>query len=210
MENKQEAELAGNYYDKYNSSNLIVRKLMKEFFLSLDRLIDLTDIPGGYVLEAGCGEGNIIEHISQRLKKKNKDTFFTAFDISEKVIERAKQDFPEIDFRVHNIYDPLDRSKNYNLVICSEVLEHLETPQNAIHNLMPYSDKFIFSVPHEPIWRIMNIVRGKYIVDLGNTPGHIQHFSKKRFKTMLEECGLIVLSYETPLPWLMVYCKKRI
>jgi hypothetical protein len=30
-------------------------------------------------------------------------------------------------------------------------------------------------VPREPIWRIGNMARGRYLGDLGNTPGHIQH-----------------------------------
>lgn len=46
MENNQKTEFEGNYYDKYNSSNFIVRGLMKGFFASLNRLIDLAEIRG--------------------------------------------------------------------------------------------------------------------------------------------------------------------
>lgn len=74
---------------------------------------------------------------------------------------------------------------------------------------MNYGDRFILSVPNEPIWRIMNMVRGKYIRDFGNTPGHIQHFSMKAFKQMIEGCGLYVVKKSKPLPWLMVYCEKN-
>ena len=210
MENNQKTEFEGNYYDKYNSSNFIVRGLMKGFFASLNRLIDLAEIRGGIILEAGCGEGIISEHVFQKIKQERKKNIIVkAFDISERIIECAKNDYPEFDFRVHDIYEALDESQYFDLVICSEVLEHLELPKKAVLNLMQYSDEFIFSVPHEPIWRTMNMARGRYLADWGNTPGHIQHFSKKGFKRMMEECGLMVLEYETPLPWLMVYCKKR-
>ncbi len=84
----------------------------------------------------------------------------------------------------------------------------MERPEDAVKNLMRISKEFIFSVPMEPIWRMMNLARGKYIQDLGNTSGHIQHFSKRSFKKVLVECGLEVVCWETPLPWLIVYCRK--
>ena len=43
----------------------------------------------------------------------------------------------------------------------------------------------LLSVPKEPIWRICNMARGKYWKDLGNTPGHIQHWTKKKFCRMV-------------------------
>lgn len=141
------------------------------------------------------------------MQKKVEGVLIDAFDISEKVIREAEEEYSGIHFFVHNIYDG-QGGKQYDLIVCSEVLEHMEQPKNGIRNLMKNGEKFIFSVPHEPVWRMMNVARGKYIRDLGNTPGHIQHFTKKSFYRMLTECGLEVIQYERPLPWLMVYCRK--
>lgn len=170
---------------------------------------------GGYCLEAGCGEGNIIEHLKRQIDLSKAQVKFDAFDVSEKLIEKNRIMHPGISFFQQNIYDeinpdylPNDGNK-YDLIVCSEVLEHIEKPKDAILNLMRYGDRFIISVPHEPIWRAMNMVRGKYLSALGNTPGHIQHFSEKSFRNMLSECGLVVLNMRKPLPWLMAYCIKR-
>ena len=39
----------------------------------------------------------------------------------------------------------------------------------------------LVSVPREPLWRGLNMARGAYLRDLGNTPGHVNHWSKRAF-----------------------------
>ena len=205
----------GNYYDKYGSNNPIVKLLMNGFFSSLARMLNASEIAvrGGYCLEAGCGEGNVTKHMSEWISEHNNEVEYMAFDISEKLIKDNSVRYKDIKFFTHNIYEELDKNNlsdvdTFDLIVCSEVLEHLEKPDVAVKNLMNYGDRFIFSVPNEPIWRIMNMARGKYIKSFGNTPGHIQHFSKNRFIRMIRDCGLRVVKIEKPLPWLMIYCEK--
>lgn len=160
------------------------------------------------VMEAGCGEGNVSNLVWQYLKCKGYDVDFEAFDISDKIIKEASRGNPNIIFSVNNIYS-IHSEKKFDLLICSEVCEHLEMPRKAIEELKKLSSEFIFSVPNEPIWRILNMVRGKYIRRLGNTPGHIQHWSKRKFVKMLkDECKLEPVLIKAPLPWTMVYCRK--
>ena len=65
------------------------------------------------------------------------------------------------------------------------------------------SRKILVSVPREPIWRILNMARGAYIKDLGNTPGHLNHWSKRSFVQMLKGYGRVD-AVLTPFPWTMV------
>lgn len=203
----------GNYYDKYGSGNPIVKKLMSGFFSAFDDMLEASQIAnrGGCCLEAGCGEGHVTEHVSDWILSSEVNIRFSAFDISQKLIDDNQIRLPQVDFWSHDIYKPLESEhlpdeRGFDLIICSEVLEHMERPKDALKNLMDYGNRFIISVPHEPIWRIMNMARGKYLKDLGNTPGHIQHFSAQTFCEMLRECGLEVVELEKPLPWLMAYC----
>lgn len=206
-----EVQPEGNYYNKYEASNPIEKILMNNFFNELYRSIDLLidnlsrDMLGGAlkVLEAGCGEGELSNIIYGYLKRKVNNVEFDAFDISDNVIEAASKKYTNINFRVDNIYD-ISEKKKYDLIICSEVCEHLENPQDAIKNLMRLSSNLVLSVPNEPIWRILNIARGKYIKRGGNTPGHIQHWSKKHFIQMLKEVGIEPVMIRMPLPWIMV------
>ena len=40
----------------------------------------------------------------------------------------------------------------------------------------------LVSVPREPLWRGLNMARGAYMRDLGNTPGHVNHWSKRALR----------------------------
>lgn len=206
MNNKiDKTQPEGNYYDKYNSSNPIVKWMMKNFFSDLKQLLDKTNNVST-VLEAGCGEGTVTKFLYSEGKGKFK---IKAFDISDDLVKNASKQFPEIEFLTKNIYT-LDEVNEYDLVVCSEVLEHLEEPEKVIKLLLNASRKYvIISVPREPIWRVLNMCRGKYISDLGNTPGHIKHWSKSQFMNFLNENGANVVARSYPLPWQMVLIEKK-
>lgn len=191
----------GNYFDKYNNDNIIVKKLMQGFFSSMSEMISKITINN--VLEAGCGEG----YVSQFLYEKGYN--IDAFDVSEKVIEEAKNSFQCINFFTDSIYKISAEDNKYDLVVASEVLEHLEEPEKALNELFRVSKNYIFvSVPNEPIWRVLNLVRGKYIKDFGNTPGHIQHWSCNGIKKLCEKNKAKILEIKQPLPWTMILMKK--
>ena len=199
----------GNYFDKYNSKGFFVRKIMNGFFESYAALLAQTlDIKT--VLEAGCGEGEVTRFIYKMIKPER----MVAFDISEKVIseaeERALNDglTGKIDFHIGSIYEIDDL--NNDLVVCSEVLEHMDNPEKALEELKKASGGngyILVSVPREPIWRILNMARGKYIGNLGNTPGHVNHWSKRSFLAFLKNGGIEIVDVCSPLPWTVVLGK---
>ena len=65
----------------------------------------------------------------------------------------------------------------------------------------------VVSVPREPIWRAANLARGKYLTDLGNTPGHINHWGTKAFAELVGR-RFHVRSVQTPFPWTMVAAEQ--
>lgn len=87
------------------------------------------------------------------------------------------------------------------------MLEHLERPEDALRILREVAKGWvILSVPREPLWRIMNMARGKYLGDLGNTPGHVQHWSHRGFVEMVSR-HLEIVSVRLPMPWTMLLCR---
>ena len=90
----------------------------------------------------------------------------------------------KIKFEQNSIYK-IDNAYKADLVVCCEVLEHLETPDIALEKIKSLDVKYyLFSVPNEPVWRALNFHRGNSLKDLGSTPRHINHWSpKKSFKT---------------------------
>ena len=47
------------------------------------------------------------------------------------------------------------------------------------------------------------MARGAYLKDLGNTPGHVNHWSKRSFVSLLGRHGDVVEA-RSPFPWTML------
>jgi 2-polyprenyl-3-methyl-5-hydroxy-6-metoxy-1,4-benzoquinol methylase len=196
----EKGTIAGNLSNKYSSRNPITRRLMSRFESTLLSLVCATNTQT--VHEVGCGEG----YLSVLLAKNG--YIIQASDFSAEILEiartNAKNSDVEIDFRVMDIYKLPPDYGTAELVVCCEVLEHLHRPDIAMNNLCRLAQSHvILSVPLEPIWRVLNMVRGKYWTSLGNTPGHLQHWSKKNFLRFLEPFIEVKMVSE-PFPWIMV------
>jgi ubiquinone/menaquinone biosynthesis C-methylase UbiE len=92
----------------------------------------------------------------------------------------------------------------FDLVSAIEVLEHLPDPEQALSDMARCAARHLLvSVPHEPRWRALNMARGAYVPQLGNTPGHLNHWSKRSFMRLLSRHGEIVEA-RSPFPWTML------
>jgi SAM-dependent methyltransferase len=196
----------GNAYDKYGSRNPFVRWLMKGFSATLSRLVEKAN--PRTIHEIGCGEGYWVLHWNrQGIEARGSD-------FSEKVISLARDNAKDegvspIVFNQSSIYEIKSGRDSADLIVCCEVLEHLEQPEAGLTALMGVAtDYVILSVPREPIWRALNMVRGKYPASFGNTPGHIQHWSTAKFTDLVGRYFDIV-EVQTPLPWTMLLCRPK-
>jgi len=196
--------VVGTGSDKYESKNPISQYLLRQFDSSIAELVSIAQ--PNTVLEVGCGEGHVTNILLE-----NSAATIQAMDISQTIVDIAKKaiDSPRVEFSQFNIYD-LAEKNSADLVVCCEVLEHLEDPEIGLLRLAekaaPYA---IISVPREPIWRSLNFIRGAYVKDLGNSPGHIQHWSQKAFIQFVEQ-QFEVVSVKAPLPWTVLLVKSKL
>ena len=195
---------AGNYYDKYNTRNPIARRLMAGFLGAFDALAQQAAV--GAALEVGCGEGEL----SLRLARRGLSV--SAYDISADIVEearrRAAQAGVDVTFGVAALED-LAGHAPAPLVVCCEVLEHVAAPEEALDILAGLARPYLLaSVPREPIWRVLNMARGKYWGDLGNTPGHRNHWGRGAFLAFLSR-RFRVIQTRAPLPWTMALCEAK-
>lgn len=191
--------------DKYNSKNPLARYMVRTFMGEIDKLV--SKVRPNTIFEVGCGEGQIAIMLAC------KNYRVKAIDICEGSLEYAihisNELHLDIDYSTGSVYD-LDKTTDADLVLCCEVLEHLEYPEEALGNLKllaaPY---YIFSVPNEPLWRVLNFFRGKYIEDFGNTPGHINHWTSSQFIKLISKY-FDVVEFKAPIPWTLVLCKLKV
>ena len=65
------------------------------------------------VLDVGCGLGDLQDLIAKWF---NQTFTYTGVDISPKMIELAREKYPGVDFKVHDMAKPLDRLYDYVLL----------------------------------------------------------------------------------------------
>jgi trans-aconitate methyltransferase len=196
--------IAGNVYDKYGTRNPVARRLMAGFESDMGELLDLAGPVAG-VLEVGCGEGQVTAQLAQRYP----DARVVGSDLSPAIIAEARARHPELTFEVGSVYDAEHMAGAFDLVVACEVFEHLEDPARALAMLSLTARRHLFvSVPREPLWRLLNLVRGRYVRALGNTPGHLQHWTTASLLTLLET-RVDIVAVRTPLPWTQVLCRVR-
>jgi ubiquinone/menaquinone biosynthesis C-methylase UbiE len=192
----------GNTYDKYRSKNPIERRLMRSFFAALSDALPRE--PPATVLEVGVGEGEI----SAKLRSLYPEAHIVGVDLHDDALaaEWRTRGFLGVYADIAHLPFP---PQAFDLVMAIEVLEHVMDPVAALAELVRVSrGGMVLSVPREPIWRVANMARGKYLAALGNTPGHIQHWSRRSFAELVGS-QLEVVSVTTPFPWTMIEARPH-
>jgi SAM-dependent methyltransferase len=194
------------FAEKYMSKNPVSRYLVSRFIESLSSLVHKA--APKTILEIGCGEGFLALALARQ------GYAVHGLDVREQAIEFASRRAQEADmesrlrFEMGDIYNFSAGDFREDLLICCEVLEHLDRSEEALERLACLSAEYaIFSVPREPLWRILNLCRFKYLDDWGNTPGHVNHWSKNSFLTFIKK-QYAILDVLTPTPWTMALCRK--
>ena len=190
----------GNTYDKYGSSNPVVKRLMAGFHRAVDDL--WAKAAPSSVLDIGCGEGVLTLEWAERLG----DGRVVGIDLDDPKLraEWAARTRPNLEFRVEEATSLSFRDDEFDMVAAIEVLEHVPDPEATLAEMARVArGRLLASVPREPLWRALNMARGAYLRDLGNTPGHVNHWSKRGFVSLLSRYGAVEEA-RSPFPWTML------
>jgi SAM-dependent methyltransferase len=202
----REGTVTGNTYDKYGSTNPVVRRLMAGFEGTLDELFTQADPRS--LLDVGCGEGVLTQQWAQRL---GDDRRVVGIDLDEPALhaEWAKRTAPNLSYRVMKAENLPFADAEFDTATAIEVLEHVPDPEHTVAEMARVAQRWLLvSVPREPLWRALNLARGAYWKDLGNTPGHVNHWSKRSFVALLSRHGEVVQA-RSPFPWTMLLVRLR-
>jgi ubiquinone/menaquinone biosynthesis C-methylase UbiE len=186
----------GNASPKYDSGNPVVRRLLSRFLLRLDEAA--TSLEPTSVLDVGCGEGVVTERLAQQLAPA--EVLGIDADESRLREEWSARSASNLSFATGSAYELPFTDGTFDVVCAIEVLEHLDRPRDALAEMSRVSQRaLLLSVPNEPGWRISHMLAGRNVRDLGNTPGHINHWSKGSFLRLVSELG--TARAESVFPW---------
>jgi 2-polyprenyl-3-methyl-5-hydroxy-6-metoxy-1,4-benzoquinol methylase len=190
----------GNTFDKYGSTNPVVRRLMAGFEGTLAQLF--AQAAPESVLDVGCGEGVLTHQWAQQLGERR----IVGIDLDDDKLkaEWATRQRPNLEYRTLPAEQMPFADGEFDMACAIEVLEHVPDPAHTVAEMARVARRHLLvSVPREPLWRMLNMARGAYLSDLGNTPGHVNHWSKRSFVRLLSQHGEVV-EKRSPFPWTML------
>ncbi len=193
----------GNAYSKQDPRDPISRFVLKHFVTCVCDLVE--KLPARSILDVGCGEGWLTSH----LIKVQPSTTIYALDASKALVGPVTR-FPASAKRVVGAAEFLPfGDDSFDVVVASEVLEHLPHPEAALREISRVTTQHaLITVPHEPFWSLGNVLFGRHLGNLGNTPGHLHRWSRRSFLALLDT-HLVRVSSRIAFPWIVVLARKR-
>lgn len=188
---------------KHTSKNPIQKFLIKNFYSSLISLAK--PLLPQTILDAGCGEGFSMN----KLRLNGIGEKIEGIEYSKDAISFGKKLFPHLNIKQGSVYDLPYKDNSFDLIICTEVLEHLEKPTKALNEILRVSKRYlIISVPNEPLFMMSNFLRGKNLSRLGNDEGHINHWNPWSLRKYLAQNKVKVKKISFPFPWITILGEK--
>jgi ubiquinone/menaquinone biosynthesis C-methylase UbiE len=193
-----------NNLKKHQTNNPFARFLINRFYRKL--VSQARRQKPKTILDVGCGEGFTIT----RIKKALPYSTIEGTDISQSSLDFAQKIHQNIRFQASDVQQKIPyNDDSFDLVLCTEVLEHLKRPEKALKELARVTKKTcIISVPHEPYFSISNLSRGKNIRMLGKDPEHINFWNTKSIRKVLGKM-FAIRKITTSFPWIIIICEKR-
>jgi SAM-dependent methyltransferase len=131
------------------------------------------------LLDAGCAHADFLRTIAPTQPQVQ----FYGCDICKELMEHNSATISGIQFATVDLSkEPFPNVSSFDLVVTSEVLEHIEHWQVALQNLMRHSKRYL----------LVTVPAGKrYAID--QRIGHFRHYTIEDVKAVVEEGGFRVI-----------------
>jgi ubiquinone/menaquinone biosynthesis C-methylase UbiE len=189
---------------KYDNPNPVQRYLINRFL----RIVrdEIASLSVSSVLDVGCAEGFVSRYL---LNAEPQQLEIVGGDLDLAALHRGMALVPTMRFLsldIHRLPFPTGR---FDLVMATEVLEHLPDPKAALRELRRVTARYcLLSVPHEPWFRALNFLRGKHLRSWGNDPDHLQNWTGRQFAALVSQEFEFIAS-KSAFPWSIVVGRKR-
>ena len=189
---------------KHESRNPIQRALIGRFTRAL--VDEVARRRPTSVLEIGCGEGYMLD----ALARAGTGAELTGIELSPTAVADARARLGDRARIEHGDARELGRDgRRFDVVLMLEVLEHLDDPAAMLPVLASLCrDVVVLSVPWEPWFRALNLLRGRHLARLGNHPEHLQQFGRAAFLELVRTC-FEPIACPSVWPWTMVVARPR-
>ncbi|MEA2305794.1 MAG: hypothetical protein QOH43_3074 [Solirubrobacteraceae bacterium] len=188
---------------KYSEAGGVERRLLSRFRRRV--LAEVRPLAPARVLDAGCGEGHVTAWLAGALPGSEvtgvdgRADAVAAFRVRNPGLEAVEGDLRSLPFA----------DGAFDLVVCTEVLEHLPEPAAVLRELARVcSGHLLLTVPHEPFFRGGNLAARRYVSRLGSTPGHLSTWGRRGFVRLVATEAEPVRWFSL-FPWQGVLARPR-
>ncbi|MFT5402598.1 MAG: 2-polyprenyl-3-methyl-5-hydroxy-6-metoxy-1,4-benzoquinol methylase [Verrucomicrobiales bacterium] len=176
--------VSGEYHDKNPSFHVEDSPWKAD---QICKMLDGHKIQPKHICEIGCGAGEILNQLHQRLPD---GTEFSGYELSPQAFEmcqpRAK---PRLNFYNANLFETPPPQK-FDLMLCMDVFEHIEDYFQFLRNLSQHATQFIFHIPLD--MNMQMVGRAEPIRRVRESVGHLHYFSKDTALAALSDTGFQV------------------
>jgi len=161
-----------NFNEIYHKADFVQKYIKPErlsFYRHVCDVIDQNDISldRKTVVDVGCGSGHFLAEIKSRYSS----AMITGYEFTSEAFLHAREICPSAEYVLQNIYET--SSKQFDIVVCMEVLEHLEFPHRALRNLL--------NITNVGGYVIITVPDGRR----DTFRGHINFWSQESFRTFI-------------------------
>jgi SAM-dependent methyltransferase len=197
VETHQETDNAA----KYERARGVEARLLARFRAGL--LAELRRLDPASVLDAGCGEGHVTAWVAEALPQARVLGVEPRAEARSAAVARR----PGLAIREGDLYALDQADASWDVVLCTEVLEHLERPGAALTELGRVARRaLVLTVPHEPWFRLGNVARARHLTRLGSTPGHLSTWSRRGFAALVGRHARVERS-RSLFPWQLIVAR---
>lgn len=182
-------------YEKYHENRSSEKRIITDYDFTHGPFLKTLSISQNKykkILDIGCGTGTVCFYLA------SKGSFVTGVDISRKAIELAKLNSRNLNLskktRFYISDFPNDKIiGKFDLIVCSEVLEHIKDHTKAIskvYSLLEKNGHAFLSVPLKTSF----LYRFNFLHKFDNEVGHLRRYSEKEFMDLIENSKFKILA----------------
>lgn len=143
------------------------------------------------IADIGCGSGQILVE-AKKSNLFNNQCSLEGYDINPDAIKLAKSNSNQISFFNKDFIDL--KINNKDIIIVSDVFEHIQDTYNFLTKLKEKGKFFLFNIPLEI--SLFSMIRKKNIFEHSfNNVGHLHFYTKKTSILLLKSTGYEILNY---------------
>ncbi len=189
---------------KHTSENPLQKFLIKNLQDAV--ALEVVNLKPKSLVSVGCGEGFDLKHILSIYQPKKT----VGVDLSKSALNYAQKQLPEVEFIQADATKLPFKDNRFDLVIALEILEHIPDYDKALSELKRISkNNAIITVPWEPSFSMVSLMRGKYLKSFGRHPEHVNAWNKKTFAKVIREHGFKIKKHKIIFPWQMILLQNE-